>query len=217
MYKAVVFDLDGTLLYTLDDLAAAVNHALACYDYPTRTREEVRNFIGNGVRLLMQRAVGKEDERFEEILNEFKTYYAVHCADETKPYEGVETLLKSLLAKGVKTAVLSNKSDSAVKTLADRYFPGLFIEALGENEACGIRKKPAPDALLAVMERLGVTAAETVYVGDSEVDIQTADNAGVACISVLWGFKDEVFLRENGGTVFARECKEIEDLIWKAE
>jgi len=214
MYKAVVFDLDGTLLDTLDDLTSAVNHALTAFAYPERTREEVKGFIGNGVRLLMQRAVGVEDERFEEIFSAFKSYYAVHCADATKPYTGIEELLSALKKRGVKTAVLSNKSDAAVKTLAKAYFPNAFSAAVGENEAIGIRKKPAPDALYKVMEGLGVNAAETVYIGDSEVDIQTAANAGVACVSVTWGFKDEAFLRENGGKLFARTPMEIMQVLY---
>ena len=212
MYKTIVFDLDGTLLDTLDDLTAAVNFAWAEFHFPLRTREEVRGFVGNGIVKLMERAVGQENIEkvdFENVLSVFREYYKVHCADKTKPYENVLLLLQTLKEKGVKTAVLSNKADFAVKMLAKEYFGDLLLEAVGENEAAGIRKKPAPDSLFTVMEKLDAKKEETVYVGDSEVDIQTAQNAGVACLSVTWGFKDEAFLVENGAEAFAREPYEI--------
>jgi phosphoglycolate phosphatase len=209
MYTTVVFDLDGTLLDTLDDLAAAVNHALTAFGLPVRTKEEVRGFIGNGIAKLMQRAVGYEHSRFDEILAEFKRHYGAHCADKTQPYEGVLPLLQRLKEKGVRTAVLSNKADFAVKALADTYFKGLLLEAVGENESLGIRKKPAPDALFAVMERLGVSNNQTLYIGDSEVDIQTAKNAGVACACVTWGFREKAFLEKNGAEIFIDEPNEL--------
>lgn len=206
MYETIVFDLDGTLLDTLDDLWAAVNAALKKFGLPLRTKEEVCSFIGNGIVKLMQRASGKEKgEVFDGVLAEFKSYYGEHCEDNTKPYEGIMPLLEELQARGIKTAVVSNKADFAVKKLAEGYFQGLLQEAVGENEEGGIRKKPAPDSLLAVMERLGACPRSTVYVGDSEVDIQTAKNAGVDCISVTWGFKDRAFLIENGATVLIDE------------
>ncbi len=210
MYATIVFDLDGTLLDTLDDLAAAVNTTLAQFSLPLRTREEVRSFVGNGIVKLMERAVGSKDRAdFAEIVTEFKRYYGEHCADKTKPYDGVMALLQALKAKGIKTAVLSNKADFAVKALCEQYFDGLILTAVGENEEAGIRKKPAPDSLFAVLDELGASKAETVYVGDSEVDIQTAQNAGVDCISVTWGFKDKEFLLQNGGKVLIDEPKEI--------
>lgn len=208
-YKAVVFDLDGTLLDTLDDLSDAVNFALAKFALPLRTKDEVRSFIGNGIKLLMERAVGFAHPQAEEILQTFKTYYGAHCQDKTQPYAGILDLLALLKARGVKTAVVSNKADFAVKALAKAYFPALLEEAVGENESAGIRKKPAPDSLLAVIEKLGVTAEETAYVGDSEVDIQTAGNAGVACISVSWGFKTREFLIENGGETVVGSAEEL--------
>ena len=198
-YKTVVFDLDGTLLDTLQDLHASVNAALTAYGLPLRAVEEVQSFVGNGIAKLIQRAIGASDyPDFEGVLSAFKTHYAAHCKDKTKPYDGVLELLKNLRAAGVKTAVVSNKADFAVKLLAEEYFGGLLLDAVGENEACGVRKKPAPDSLFAVMEKLNATKNETVYVGDSEVDIQTAQNAGVDCISVTWGFKDRGFLLANG-------------------
>ena len=204
MYKTIIFDLDGTLLDTLDDLTAAVNFALAEFSLPMCTREEVRGFVGNGIAKLMERAVGEENLEkvdFEKVLSSFKEYYKEHCADYTRPYENVLALLQTLQEKGVQRAVLSNKADFAVKMLAKEYFKDLLQEAVGENEEAGIRKKPAPDSLFAVMEKLGAKPEETVYVGDSEVDIQTAENGGVDCISVTWGFKDESFLKEHGAKI----------------
>ena len=209
MYQTIIFDLDGTLLDTLDDLADAVNHALQSFGLKTRTKEEVRSFVGNGVVNLMQRAVGEEHLQQSNILAAFREYYKAHCEDKTKPYDGVMKLLTELKKRGIKTAVVSNKMDSAVKALTKTYFDGLIGDAVGENEAAGIRKKPAPDSLIAVMEKLGVDKQSTVYVGDSEVDIQTADNAGVDCISVTWGFKDEPFLIENGGKIFVDDPMDI--------
>ena len=209
MYQTVIFDLDGTLLDTLDDLANAVNYALQSFDLPLRTREEVRSFVGNGVANLMQRAVGETHSKQAEILETFRAYYKEHCEDKTKPYDRVIELLSELKKRGIKTAVVSNKMDSAVKALAKTYFDGLIGDALGENEAAGIRRKPAPDSLIAVMEKLGADKQSTVYVGDSEVDIQTANNAEVECISVTWGFKDEAFLIENGGKIFVDDPMDI--------
>ncbi|MBO7297726.1 MAG: HAD-IA family hydrolase, partial [Clostridia bacterium] len=188
MYEAIVFDLDGTLLDTLEDLEAAVNAALSVCGLPLRTKDEVRRFIGNGIAKLMERAVGERTDCKEAALAEFKRYYAEHCKDKTKPYHGIMELLHTLQEKGVKTAVLSTKADFAVKLLAEEYFPGLLQEAVGENEAQGIRKKPAPDALYTVMENLHTK--NIVYVGDSEVDVETAKNAGVDCLCVTWGFRD---------------------------
>lgn len=209
MYEAIIFDLDGTLLDTLEDLEAAVNAALSFCGLPLRSREEVRLFVGNGIAKLMERAVGERMDCFEKAFAEFKRYYALHCKEQTKPYHGILELLHILKEKGVKTAVLSNKADFAVKLLAEEYFDGLLMEAVGENEAQGIRKKPAPDALYAVMENLQTKNA--VYVGDSEVDVQTAKNAGVDCICVTWGFRDKACLQACGGRMFVNEPMEILD------
>ena len=214
MYSAVIFDLDGTLLDTLDDLWAAVNEGLKCASLPLRTREEVLGFVGNGIVKLMERACGDvEKDVLDKALATFKSYYGAHCEDKTKPYEGIMELLSVLKEKGIRTAVVSNKADFAVKKLAKGYFEGMLEYAVGENEEAGIRKKPAPDSLLSVMESMGVGTDSTVYIGDSEVDIQTAKNAGVDCISVTWGFKDRAFLIENGATLFADTPKEILSLI----
>lgn len=210
MYETIVFDLDGTLLNTLDDLADATNAALTACGLPTRTLDEVRAFVGNGAVKLIERAVGVENAHLtEKALAEFKVYYTAHCADKTAPYHGILPLLQTLKNKGIKTAVLSNKPDFAVKSLAESYFNGLLLDAVGENEGAGIRKKPAPDALFTVMEKLSANPNTTVYVGDSDVDIQTAKNAGVDCICVTWGFRDKSFLEAYGGTRFVDTPAEI--------
>ena len=209
MYKLAVFDLDGTILDTLEDLTTAVKFALDNNGLPTRSREEVRSFVGNGIVNLMKRAAGENAANGDKVLADFKEYYKEHCAEQTKPYAGILEMLGALKAKGVKLAVLSNKAHFATTLLAQRYFPDIFNTVAGENEAAGIRKKPAPDALVAIMKQYGVSAKETVYIGDSEVDIQTAKNAGVDCISVCWGFKDEKFLQENGASVIVKNPQEI--------
>lgn len=209
MYKAIVFDLDGTLLDTLGDLANATNAALKEYGYPVRERAEIRNFVGNGAAKLLERASGVRGAACDRLLAYFKVYYGEHCKEETKPYDGIEELLHTLKERGIATAVVSNKPDYAVKLLAKEYFPAYMQAAVGEREADGIRKKPAPDSLFAVMEELGVKKAETLFVGDSEVDIQTAKNAGVDCVSVDWGFKDRAFLEENGATKIISRPSEL--------
>lgn len=210
MYKTVIFDLDGTLLDTLADLHASVNAALSAFGLPSRSIEEVRSFVGNGIAKLIERSIGNaEFPDFAGVLSVFKAHYGAHCKDKTKAYDGILPLLQTLQAAGVQTAVVSNKADFAVKLLAEEYFQGLLLDAVGENEAAGVRKKPAPDSLFAVMEKLGAKQADVVYVGDSEVDIQTAQNAGVPCISVTWGFKDREFLLENGATLLVDTPSEI--------
>ena len=214
MYELIVFDLDGTLLDTLDDLWAAVNVALDKYGLPRRSRDEVRAFVGNGIVKLMQRAIGREDfPYFDGALTAFKEYYGAHCADCTQPYAGIISLLHQLTAKNLRVAVVSNKADFAVKLLAKEYFGGILCAAVGENEAAGIRKKPAPDSLLTVMNQFHVTPKNTVYIGDSEVDIQTAKNAGVDCISVTWGFKDKPFLQASGASTFADTPRQLLSLL----
>ncbi len=201
MYSTIIFDLDGTLLDTLDDLWISVNAALLSCGLPIRECEEVRAFVGNGIVKLMERATGEVSQEVgARALSFFKMHYGAHCEDNTKPYEGIMELLAACKERGIKTAVVSNKADFATKKLAATYFGDLLELAVGENEAEGVRKKPAPDSLFAVMEQLGAKREETVYVGDSEVDIQTAKNAKVDCISVTWGFKDREFLAKNGAT-----------------
>lgn len=203
-YRCAIFDMDGTILNTLDDLADSTNATLAALGYPIRTRDEVRRFVGNGTKLLIKRALpeGTDDDTVEAVHQQFNAYYGAHCEIKTKPYPGIEAMLKVLGDNGIKTAVVSNKPDFAVKKLAEQYFPGQFDIAVGENEAAGIRKKPAPDSVNAVIDALGVPREDCVYIGDSDVDYQTAENAGLAHILVTWGFRDKDFLIAHGGKRF---------------
>lgn len=214
-YRLAIFDLDGTVLNTLADLADAVNAALAACGYPTRTQQQVCDFVGNGMKKLIARAVPPHTapEDVARVHAAFTAHYTAHCAEKTAPYEGIVAMLHALRARGVKTAVLSNKADYATGALCKTYFAGLFDVVAGERESEGIPKKPAPDAVLSIMAQCGVTAAETVYIGDSEVDIKTAANAGIAAIAVSWGFRGVGFLREMGAKVIADTPKELEALI----
>ena len=209
----VIFDLDGTLLDTLQDLADAVNYALRKEGMPERTIDEVRQFVGNGVRLLMIRAVpgGESNPLFEETFAQFKEYYGEHCNDNTKPYEGMIELLETLKSKGYSVAIVSNKIDFAVKELSVLYFKGIVPVAIGEKE--GVRRKPAPDTVREALKELGRTAEEAVYVGDSDVDIKTAKNADMPCISVLWGFRDLEFLEEHGAKRYARTAEDVLKIV----
>lgn len=212
-YKLAIFDLDGTILDTLEDLTDAVNYALGKCDYPLRTIEEVRRFVGNGIRKLIERAVpaGLTEQEIDGVHQTFSDYYQQHCADKTRPYEGILPLLERLRAAGCLTAVVSNKADVAVQPLCRQYYEGLFDYAVGERE--GIRRKPAPDAVLEVLRRLEVDAADAIYIGDSEVDIQTAANAGLSSIIVTWGFRDRAYLESRGGRRFVDSPEEIDDIV----
>ena len=214
-YRLAIFDLDGTVLDTLDDLADSVNAVLPANGYPTHTKQTVCSFVGNGIKKLIERAVpnGIAVAEVARVLSAFEAYYALHCADKTAPYEGISEMLASLRAAGVKTAVLSNKADFATQALCHEYFPGVFDVVAGEREKEGIPKKPAPDALFAIMKQCGATAADTVYIGDSDVDILTAANAGVDAILVSWGFRDEAFLRERGAKTVVHTAKELKAMI----
>lgn len=210
-YDTYIFDLDGTLLNTLDDLAAAVNYALRMHGMPEHTIEDVRRFVGNGVRLLMVRAIPQGDKNplFEDTFKTFREYYMDHSLDHTRPYEGVPELLKELRDKGKRTAVVSNKFYAATRELCRHFFPDTIEVAIGEHEAEGIRKKPAPDTVNEAFKQLGVGKENAVYVGDSDVDLATARNSGLPCISVLWGFRDKEFLKENGATTFVTAPMDI--------
>ena len=205
----VVFDLDGTLLDTLQDLANAVNYALEQQGMPKRTLEEVRQFVGNGVRLLMIRAVpdGESNPLFEETFALFKEYYGKHCNDNTKPYAGVVELIETLKKKGYAVAIVSNKIDFAVKELNDLYFKGIVPVAIGEKE--GIRRKPAPDGVWYLMEQMQVSKEECLYIGDSEVDAATGRNAGLKTIGVLWGFRDRKTLETAGADHLIERPEEL--------
>ena len=211
-YDIYVFDLDGTLLDTLDDLTNSVNAALQHVGLPIHTRDAVRGFVGNGVRLLMERAIpgGSEHPLFDTAFDFFRQHYMIHGKDNTRPYPGIMSLLSELKQRGQKIAVVSNKFYDATRSLCRNYFGDLIDVAVGERE--GIRKKPAPDLVNEAFRELGVTrdeALSAVYIGDSDVDIETARNSGLPCISVLWGFRDRDFLLVHGATTFVCSPQEI--------
>ena len=202
-YKAVLFDMDGTVLDTLGDLTNAVNHVLALYGMPQREKRDVAGFLGNGAAHLLAKSVpaGTSEEMLAEMLRVYQPWYDSHCAILTAPYPGVLPMMEALRKAGVKQAVISNKQDSAVRQLAEQHFPGLLEVAVGESAT--VRRKPNPDAVLAALREMGVSRDEAVYVGDTEVDLRTAENAGLACAAVGWGFRTEEQLRTAGaGHVF---------------
>jgi len=211
MYSTYIFDLDGTLLDTLGDLAASVNYALRMHGMPEHTIDDVRHFVGNGVRLLMERAIpdGEQNPDFEATFATFRQHYMEHSLDTTRPYEGISDALKALKAQGCRLAVVSNKMMAATQELCQHFFPDTIEVAIGENEAAGIRKKPAPDTVYAALRMLNVERKGAVYVGDSDVDIETAKNSGLPCISVLWGFRDKDFLIRHGAKTFISAPSEL--------
>lgn len=212
MKKLVVFDMDGTILNTLDDLKDTLNYALGQYHFPARTLEETRAFVGNGIHKLIERAVpeGTDAQTVEKVFNTFLEYYQIHCMDQTRPYPGIVSLLRSLKEAGLLTAVVSNKADAAVQELCERFFPGLFDFAVGEHE--GVQKKPAPDMVQLALRTLGTQASDAVYVGDSDVDLATAKNSGLDSIIVTWGFRDREFLESQGADVFADTPEKVREL-----
>ncbi|MCD8159087.1 MAG: HAD-IA family hydrolase [Clostridiales bacterium] len=211
--NTVIFDLDGTLLDTLGDLAEGVNFALRNNGLNEIGEETVRGYVGNGAKLLISRSTGEdfEDPLFKKCHEDFREYYFNHLSVKTKPYDGIEDVLKSLKARGFKTAILSNKPDTATKALSELYFGSLIDFAQGEKPE--INKKPAPDGVYAVLKELGADKENTLYVGDSEVDIQTAKSSGLKCISCSWGFKGREFLLKNGAENIADKPKNILDFI----
>ena len=200
-YKTVLFDLDGTLLDTLRDLRSSMNRALEGFSFPTHTLDTVRSYVGNGMKLFADRAVpkGTDAATTAAVLDAFRADYAEHYADETAPYDGILALLKELKARGINTAIVSNKGDFAVQLLAKRYFDDLVTLSRGERE--GTPKKPAPDMVYAVMEELSADPASTLFVGDSEVDCDTAVNADLDVVLVDWGFRDRAILEARLSTL----------------
>ncbi len=195
-YDTVIFDMDGTLLDTLEDLTDGVNAALRKFGYPERTIGEVRQFVGNGVLRLMKLAVpgGESAPDFEEVFAYFKEYYGAHSQIKTRPYDGMKELVEKLAGEGYKMAIVSNKFHDAVCALSKLYFDDLLPVSIGENEAAGIAKKPAPDTVYAALKALGSEKEKAVYVGDSEVDYATSVNSQLDCILVSWGFRDRSLL-----------------------
>ena len=209
--RYAIFDLDGTLLDTLDDLTDSMNYMLGKHNFPIRTRDEVRNFVGNGVRKMVERAVPPEykadDEFIDKFYNDFSLYYNSNSDVKTSPYPGTIDMLDRLLENGFDIAIVSNKIDSAVKSLSSKFFGGRIRSAIGEKPS--IRHKPEPDMVFMAMEEMGANKMDSIYIGDSEVDIETARNAGIPCVSVLWGFKDRKFLEESGATMLVHSMEEL--------
>lgn len=213
MIDTVIFDLDGTLLNTLDDLRDSVNAVMKKYGYPQHSLEQIRTFVGNGIGKLMERSVpgGRENEQFEQAFADFKSYYTDHCQIKTKPYDGVVDLMKCLSEQGFKLAIVSNKNDAAVKELNEIYFSRYTNAAIGERK--GVRRKPAPDSVYAALDQLGSDIEKAVYIGDSDVDYETAVHCGMDCILVSWGFRDRELLESFDGAVVVDRCAEIRELL----
>lgn len=217
-YKLAIFDMDGTILNTLEDLADCMNYCLQKHGYPQRTIGEVKSFVGNGIRKLVERAVptGTSEQDIDQVFKTFNDYYKDHCAIKTRPYEGIPEVIQEMRRRGILTAVISNKADYAVKSLCEDYFKGLFDFSLGDRE--GYRRKPYPDNVNAVMDKFQVHRSEAVYIGDSEVDLQTARNARIDVIMVGWGFRDEDFIKSQGADFVIHTPAEIlEHLQTKGE
>lgn len=213
MKHAVIFDLDGTLLNTLGDLRAATNHALEVRGLPPHSMEEIRQFIGNGIRLLICRAMpeGTPEAEIDAALDDFKAYYAAHIHDRTVPYDGIQQLLTALRKRGIKVAVLSNKIDSASQQLIEYFFPGKTDVVFGEH--VGVPRKPDPTSCRMVMQQLGVQPEQVLYVGDSGTDMQTAKNAGLYAVGVTWGFRSKEVLLEYGADVLVHRPEQILQIL----
>ena len=209
-YSTYIFDLDGTLLDTLQDLASSVNYALETHGMPTHSVDAIRGFVGNGVRLLMERSVpdGARNPQFEAVFATFRQHYMQHSLDTTCPYPGISEMLRGFKQRGCRLAVVSNKFYAATQELVAHFCPEIEV-AIGEHEAEGIRKKPAPDTVFEALRQLGVTQEHAVYVGDSDVDLETARNSGLPCVSVLWGFRSHDFLLQHGATTFITHPSEL--------
>ncbi len=213
-YALIIFDLDGTILDTLEDLMISLNVALQKNKFPERSLEEVRSFVGNGIGMLIRRAVpaNANDEMICQVHADFTDHYKIHSADHTRPYDGIPALMKELHEKGRQTAVVSNKADYAVQDLCALYFPGLIDIAVGEKE--GVRRKPEPDSVNEVIRLSGIPKESVVYIGDSEVDIETAENAGIDAIIVEWGFRDRDFLIKKGAGLLVKSPAELADHLF---
>lgn len=213
MIKTILFDLDGTLLNTLTDLANCVNYALNANQLPQRTTAEIRAFLGNGIRNLIEKSVPRDTTTAltDKVFQAFKAYYLEHSLDFTAPYEGIRELLARLKERGVKMGIISNKVDAAVQQLNRQFFETYMDIAIGERE--GVRRKPAPDSLLFAMEALNATAETTLYVGDSEVDYETAKAAHLRCALVTWGFRDESELRTLNADFYINKAEELVELV----
>lgn len=212
-YDLVIFDMDGTILDTLEDLKNSTNYALKQSGYPEHPLENIRQFVGNGIQKLIERAVpeGTSEADRQKVYEAFRAHYKVHCADNTKPYDGIPGLIIKLREAGIKTAVVSNKADPAVQDLVIEYFPNMFDVSVGEKP--GVAKKPAPDAVDFVLETLSIPRERAVYIGDSDVDIATAENSHMDSIIVTWGFRDLEFLKAHGAKTIVDTTEEILELL----
>lgn len=212
-YDTVIFDLDGTLLDTLDDLTDSVNFTLVLHGFPCRKKDEVRKFVGNGVARLIELAIpdGINNSQYEKCLADFRYHYSRNMQNKTNAYKGIMELLEQLSKENYKIAIVSNKFDKAVKELNQTYFEKYIKVAIGESE--NISKKPAPDTVFKALEELGSTADKAVYIGDSEVDVKTAKNSGVICIGVTWGFRDRKVLEQKGADYIIDEPQELLKII----
>ena len=212
-YQTAIFDMDGTILETLEDMCASVNVTMDHVGYPRRTMDEVRRFVGNGAAKLIERCMpaGAEDPRYPAALEFYRAYYDTHAQIKTGPYPGIPELLNKLSHEGVRLAVVSNKPDEVVRALTERYFPGVFPVAIGNRD--GWATKPAPDSVYEAMRLLGARRESTVYVGDSDVDVDTARNAGLDSVIVTWGFRDEDFLRAHGAQHLAHNADELYEML----
>lgn len=213
MKKLVIFDLDGTLLYSLEDLMNSVNFTLDLFGYEICTIDEISSYVGNGVKQLLRKALPENisEKEFELCCACFKDHYSKHCCEKTRPYDRILETLNILKDKGVKVAIVSNKYQSAAEDVCKHYFDGLYDMVVGESDVC--RRKPAPDGINMICEKLGVEKDEAIFFGDSEVDVMTGDNAGVYCVSVLWGYRDRSFLARNGAKLFVSNPLDIVDMI----
>ncbi len=216
-FSAAIFDLDGTLLNTLEDLADSCNAALKIMGYPEHSIDDVRKFVGNGLGVLMELALpgGKANHDYEKALETLRRHYAHNWQNKTKPYNGILDLIQALNKKGIKIAIVSNKPDMQVKELSQLYFNGEIPvnAAIGEKESAGIRRKPAPDSVFTAIKEIGAQKETSVYIGDSDVDIMTAQNAGLDCISVTWGFRSKDFLIEHGAKTLINKPEELLDFF----
>ena len=209
MIGNIIWDMDGTLMDTLQDLAVAVNHALRKYNMPERTMEQIRRSVGNGVRRLVMLSVpeGEHNPQFQDVFDEFRSWYLLHCEDHTVPYDGIQEVLHELKAAGYRMAIVSNKLQEGIDELHRRWFSDTIDVAIGERP--GIARKPAPDMVRLAMSELGASVGDSVYIGDSDVDLATARNSGLQCISVLWGFRTREELLQVGADCFAESPQDI--------
>lgn len=213
MKKTLIFDLDGTLLDTLKDLQISVNFALKSYNFPVKSLDEVRKSVGNGLRMLIRGCLPEHVDEItaDAVLFKMKEYYRLHCHDETKPYPGVPELLERLCAENYRMAIVSNKTDTMVQELHRVFFSQTIAVSVGETES--MKRKPAPDMVFEALQQLGAEITDAIYIGDSEVDIQTAENAGLPCLCVGWGFRSEDALQKAGAKMVYHTSKELYEAI----